>query len=141
MYTPLAAASSVTVTTEEVYPAAVEVKVAEPVPAASAVSVTVCAVAQLAGVKVRLAPPVTERPVLPAVRAVVTVTFAVGCEESFSAKVPVLPCATETLVGTAEMAGPAATVMPAGVDSPVAPVLSYAFAYTEWLPAPAPVQA
>lgn len=88
------AASSVTVTVAGAWPVADAVKVAEPVPEASAVMVTCCAVFQLDGVKVSEAPPVTDRPVLPAVRATETVAFALGCVDSFTSKAPDLPCWT-----------------------------------------------
>ncbi len=95
---------------------------------ASAVSVTVCAVDQLLGVKVSVPPEVTDSPVLPEVRVVVTVTFALGWLDSFTVKLPVLPWFTESVTGVAVTAGPDATVMPAGVDSLLAPRLSYALA-------------
>jgi hypothetical protein len=118
------AASSVTVTVALVNPVAVDSKDAEPVPDASAVRVTVCAVFQFDGVKVSVPPPVTDRPVLPLARAVVTVTFDAGCVDSDTAYVPDLPCWTPSWVGEATTAGPDATVMPTGVDSPDAPRLS-----------------
>jgi hypothetical protein len=58
-----------------------EVNVAElAVPPVLEATVTVCGADQLAGVKVRLAPAVTERFADPDARAVVTVTFAAGAE-------------------------------------------------------------
>ncbi len=87
-------------------------------------TVTFCAVFQLAGVKVSEAPPVTDSPVLPSVRAVVTVTFAAGCFESCTANVPDLLCWTPSCVGEATTAGPEAIVMPTGVDAAEAPRLS-----------------
>src|SRR5690348_7535699 len=75
-------AVSVAVKVIEVRPDALTVNVAAPVPEASAETVTFCAVAKLAGVNVSDAPPDTDRPVLPEVRAVVTVTFADGAEDS-----------------------------------------------------------
>ncbi len=125
------AAIWVTFTEAFACPVAVDSKVAAPVPEALPVMVTVWAVLQFDGVKVSEAPPVTERPELPLVRAVVTVTLAEGCVDSFTVYVPVLPCWTASWVAEATMAGPEATVMPTGVDSPDAPRLSYAFASSE----------
>ena len=87
---------------------ALTVKVAWPVLDASAVKVTACAVAKLAGVKVSEDPPVTDRPVLPAVRAVVTVTFAAGAADSERPTVPVVPWVTDS-------AGDVATMVPVAV--------------------------
>ena len=64
-------------------------KVALPVPEASAVKVTFCAVAKLDGVKVSDDPPLTLNPVLPEVRAVLTVTFAEGAVYKSYTKAPV----------------------------------------------------
>ena len=83
---------------------ALMVKVAWPVLDASAVKVTFCAVAKLAGVKVSEDPPVTLSPVLPAVRAVVTVTFAEGAADSERPTVPVWLWVTDSEVALAWMA-------------------------------------
>ena len=50
-------------------------------------------------------PPVTDRPVLPEVRATATVTFAVGAWLSVTPNVPVVPCVTDSVDGVAMMAG------------------------------------
>ncbi len=73
-----------TVTVALAWPVAVEVKVAAPVPESSAVTVTFCAVSQFDGVKVSESPPVSVSPLLPSVRAVVTVTSAEGFVDSFT---------------------------------------------------------
>ncbi len=125
------AGSSVTVTVALVWPVADAVKVALPVPEESAVTVTGCAVFQFDGVKVSEDPLVTDKPVLPAVRATPTVTFALGCVDSFTENVPDLPCCTPSWLGEATTAGPEATVMPTGVEAADAPRLSYAFATSE----------
>ena len=78
-------------------------KVALPVLELSAVKVTACAVPKLAGVKVSEDPPVTESPVFPAVRAVVTVTFAAGAADSEIPTVPVVPWVTDSEVDVAWM--------------------------------------
>lgn len=96
-------------------------KVAAPVPLASAVIVTFCGVDQLAEVKVREPPAVTERPELPAVLVVLTVTLALGAEERATAIVPVDPCETLSVVGLTVTLGLAATVTPAGAETEVAP--------------------
>ena len=53
--------------------------------------------------KVSEDPPVTDRPVLPAVRAVVTVTFAAGAADSEIPTVPVVPWVTDSEVEVAWM--------------------------------------
>lgn len=106
------------------WPGAVDSKTAEPLPEASAETVTRWAVSQFDGVKVRLAPPVRVRPVLPLAREVVTVTFAVGCSDSLTSYVPDSPCWTPSWPGEATTVGPAATVTPTGVESAEAPMLS-----------------
>ena len=83
---------------------ALTVKVALPVPPLSAVNVTFCAVAKLAGVKVSDDPPLTLSPVLPEVRAVLTVTFAEGAADSEMPTVPVWLWATDSVVALAWMA-------------------------------------
>jgi hypothetical protein len=75
----------------DVRPVALVVNVAAPVPAELAVIVTLCAVAKLDGVNVSDPPPVTERPVFPEVRLVVTVTFPDGALDSERPTVPVDP--------------------------------------------------
>ena len=66
-----------------------------------AVTVTVCAVAKLDGVNVRLVGD-SVSPALP-LAAMDTVTFAVGACDSASVNVPVLPWVTLRLVGVAVM--------------------------------------
>lgn len=127
----LDAASWVTVTEALAWPVAVESKTAEPVPDALAPMVTFCAVFQFDEVKVSDAPPVTESPVLPDARAVVTVTLPDGCVESFTSYVPDWPWRTPSWVGETTTAGPEATVMPTGVELADAPRLSYALATSE----------
>lgn len=134
----LVAPSWVTVTAALAWPGAVDSKTAEPVPEASAVTVTRCAVLQLDGVKVRVAPEDTDRPELPLARAVVTVTFSLGCLDSFTSNVPDSPCFTPSWDGLATTAGPEATVMPTGVEEAEAPRLSYALATSEWAPTARP---
>lgn len=102
-------------------PGAVTVKVAAPVPDAAAATVTFCGVDQFDGVNVRLAPLETLSPVLPVVRATVTVTLAEGAVDKDTSKTPDLPCCTPSWAGVATTAGPATTVIPAGVDSADAP--------------------
>ncbi len=106
------------------WPGAVDSKTAEPLPEASAAMVTRCAVFQFDGVKVRLAPAETDRPELPLARAVVTVTFAVGCFDSLTSKLPDSPCWTPSWAGVATTVGPEATVMPTGTEAAEAPMLS-----------------
>src|SRR5690348_7769411 len=89
----------------EVRPGALTVNVAWPVPVALAEIVTFCAVAKLAGVNVRLAPPDTDRPVLPEVRAVDTVTFDEGAEDRLIPTVPLAPCWTFSDVALATRLG------------------------------------
>jgi hypothetical protein len=103
---------------------ALEVNVALPVPEASAVMVTFCGVDQFDGVKVSVPPPVTDRPVFPELRAVVTVTFAVGAEDSTTASVPLAPCARFSALGVTVTVGAAVTVIPTGAEVVVAPWLS-----------------
>ncbi len=134
----MVAPSWVTVTAALAWPGAVDSKTAEPVPEESAATVTRCAVLQLDGVKVRVAPEDTDSPVLPLARAVVTVTFAFGCLESFTSKAPDSPWRTPSWDGLATTAGPAATVMPTGVEEAEAPRLSYAFATSECAPTARP---
>ncbi len=85
------AAASVAVNVTEVRPVALTVNVAAPLLELSAVTVTLCAVAKLAGVNVSELPAVTDRPVFPEVRATDTVTFADGAEDSDIPTVPVPP--------------------------------------------------
>lgn len=115
-------------TSAAVYPGADEVKVAWPVPESSAVSVTFCAVDQFRGVKVSVPPPVTDRPPLPAVRDVVTVTSEDGASDNLTAYVAVAPCAIVSAAGLATTLASAVTVTPTGADSAVAPVLSVTLA-------------
>ncbi len=70
-------------------------------PVALAVTVTVCAVAKLAGVKVRLAGEAV-RPALP-LPETVTVTFEAGAWDRARVNVPVLPWVTFRLAGVAVM--------------------------------------
>ncbi len=93
-------------------------KVALPVLELSALTVTVCAVAKLDGVNVRVPPPVTVSPLSPEVRVVVTVTFADGAADSDSPNVPVEPCFTDTAVGLATML----PVVPVTLPVQVAPL-------------------
>ncbi len=79
----------------EVYPVALTVNVAAPVPELFAVIVTFCGDAKSDGVKVSDPPPVTDRPLLPEVNDVATVTFAAGAADSEIPTVPVPPCATD----------------------------------------------
>ena len=85
------AAASVAVNVTEVRPVALTVNVAAPLLELSAVIVTLCADAKLAGVNVSELPAVTDRPVFPEVRATDTVTFADGAEDSDTPTVPVPP--------------------------------------------------
>src|SRR6266700_3915015 len=80
----------------EVYPVALTVNVAAPVPELFAVIVTFCGDAKSDGVKVSDPPPVTDRPLLPEVNDVATVTFAAGAADSEIPTVPVPPCATDS---------------------------------------------
>src|SRR5438105_4769309 len=89
----------------EVRPGALTVNVACPVLEASAEIVTFCAVAKLAGVKVRDPPPLTDRPVLPEVREVVTVTLADGADDRLIPTVPLWPCWTFSDVALATRLG------------------------------------
>ena len=93
-------------------------KVALPVLEVSAAKVRFCAVAKLAGVKVSDDPPLTLSPVLPEVRAVLTVTFAVGAADSEMPTVPVWPWATDSVVALAWMA----PVVPVTLPVQVAPL-------------------
>src|SRR5438105_11111615 len=86
-------------------PVALAVKVALPVPVALAEKVTFCAVAKLAGVNVRVPPPLTERPVLPEVLAVVTVTLAVGAADREMPTVAEAPWTIDSEVWLAMMVG------------------------------------
>ncbi|CAM5251103.1 hypothetical protein SVIOM74S_05854 [Streptomyces violarus] len=79
---------------------------------------------QFCGVKVSEAPPVTDRPELPLALADVTVTLEDGCLDSFTSYVPDLPDWTPSWTGEATTVGPEATVMPTGVESAEAPMLS-----------------
>ena len=88
---PVQAGASVAVNVTEVRPVALAVNVAAPLLELSAVIVTLCADAKLAGVNVSEVPAVTDRPVFPEVRATVTVTFADGAEDSDTPTVPVAP--------------------------------------------------
>ena len=72
---------------------------------ASAAIVTFCAVFQLVGVKVRLAPALGDRPVSPDAQLTGTVTSAAGAADSATAKLLVKPCMTGCDVGLATMAG------------------------------------
>jgi hypothetical protein len=67
------------------------VNVAAPLLELSALIVTLCAVAKFDGVNVSEPPAVTDRPVLPEVRATDTVTFEDGAEDSDTPTVPVPP--------------------------------------------------
>ena len=90
---------SVPLTVAEVTPVPPTVKTAVPeVVSASwaAARVTVCGVFQLAGVKVSEAPELTVRSVSPLVREVLTVTSAVGADDSRAVKVAVPPSLTAT---------------------------------------------
>src|ERR1022692_1784338 len=69
-----------------------------------------CTVFQFAGVKVRLEPELTDRPLLPEVRAAEMVTLELGAAESATPKVPVNPCITGSEVELGTMAG--VTVVP-----------------------------
>src|ERR1700733_6718710 len=83
---------------------------AAPVLVASAAIETFCMTFQLVGVKVRLEPEPTDRPLLPEVRAAVTVTLELGAAESATPTVPVNPCITGSEVAFVTMAG--VTVVP-----------------------------
>jgi len=128
---------SVTVTDAVVKPDAVALNVALPVLDESAAIVTVCAVAKLLGVNVSVPPELTDRPVLPEVRATVTVTLEVGAVDSETPKVPVEPCVTGSEVGLATTAGVVAglTVTETAEEVAVVPVASKASAVSEYVPA------
>jgi hypothetical protein len=111
--------------------------VAAPVLEESPATVTVCAVAKLAGVNVSVPPEETESPVLPEVRLTVTVTFELGAVESDTPKVPVDPCVTDSDVGLATTAGVVTglTVTETAEDVAVVPLASNASAVSEYVPA------
>src|SRR6202012_277163 len=88
------AAASVAVNVTEDRPVALTVNVAAPLLELSAVTVTLCADAKFDGVNVSELPAVTDRPVLPEVRATDTVTFEDGAEDSDPPTVPVPPWVT-----------------------------------------------
>src|SRR5215469_3084668 len=99
-------ACSVAVKVTDVKPEALTVNVAAPVPELLAVSVTFCAVEKFDGVNVSELPPVTDRPLLPEVNAVVTVTFEAGAADSDTPTVPVLPWVMFCAVGLTTMLPP-----------------------------------
>jgi hypothetical protein len=83
----------------DVRPLALTVKVAAPVLELSAVTVTFWGVEKFDGVNVSELPAVTDRPVFPEVRAVVTVTFEDGAADSETPTVPVPPWLMVCAVG------------------------------------------
>jgi len=124
---------SVAVTLALASPVALAVNVAAPVLEASAAMVTVCAVAKLPGVKVSVAPELTDSPVLPDVRLTVTVTLDVGAVDSDTPKVPLPPWATDSAVGLATTLGvlEGFTVIGTAEDVAVVPAASKASAVSE----------
>ena len=106
---------------------------ATPVLDESAATVTVCAVLKLLGVNVSVPPELTDRPVLPEVRATVTVTFEEGAVDSDTPNVPVEPCVTDSDVGLATTLGEVAglTVTETAEDVAVLPPASKASAVSE----------
>ena len=89
----------------DVRPEALTVNVADPVLELSAVTVTLCGEEKLAGVNVSEPPAVTDRPVFPEVRAVVTVTFPEGALDSEMPTVPMDPWVMFCVVGFTTMVG------------------------------------
>ena len=78
-------------------------------------------------------PELTDRPVLPEVRATVTVTVEVGAVDSDTPKVPVEPCVTDSEAGLATTAGVVAglTVTETAEEVAVPPLASKASAVSE----------
>src|SRR4051812_22232567 len=127
---------SVTVTVTEGMPVALRVNVALPALEASAAKVTFCAVAKLAGVKVSVPPPDTDRPVLPEVLVVVTVTLADGATASDTPTVPLALWLTDSELAVVLMDWVAAAVIVhVKVADPDAPVPSLAVTVTLKAPA------
>jgi len=91
-----------------------------PVPVALAVTVTVCAVEKLDGVKVSVVGDAVS-PVFPDA-ATVTVSFDVGACDKASVKVPVLPWATLRLVGLALIVGVGTAISVADTIADVYPL-------------------
>src|SRR5215470_3131548 len=114
---PLFEDVSVAVTVAAVYPAPLAVNVVVPVLVAFAVTVTVCGVAKLDGVNVRVVGDAVS-PVFP-LDATVTVSLEAGAVDSARVNVPVCPWATLRLVGVAVITPPP-VVLPAGVQVRVA---------------------
>jgi hypothetical protein len=107
----------------DVRPVALAVNVAAPVPVLAAVIVTLCGVEKLAGVNVSEPPAVTDKPLFPEVRLVVTVTFPEGAADSEIPTVPVVPWVMFCVVGlTARLTVPPAVVSVAVKVTDVKPV-------------------
>lgn len=119
-------------TVPDVYPLAEAVTVPlAPTSAAvvPALTLTCCATFQLAVVKVRLEPADIERSESP-LCATATVTLLLGCEDSSTPKVEVVPCAIVSTVGFTMTVGPS-TLIETGYDVVLWPRLSVATAVSE----------
>ncbi len=113
--TVASSSTSVALTVAPVTPVPLTLKEAVPAVVSeswAAARVTVCAVLQFDGVKVSEAPELTVRSVSPLVRAVVTVTFELGAEESLAVNVAVPPSLTATALAEVTTDGVVGVVPP-----------------------------
>jgi hypothetical protein len=100
------AAVSVPVTVTDVQPGALTVNVAAPVPDEFAATVTGCGRFQLLDVSVTELPADTDRPLLPAAAATLTVMPAAGAADSETPNTSLVPWATENEPGLASRLTP-----------------------------------